>query len=318
MREVSVRKESTYTRTHSNRLIKRRRLIQNVPLLIMFFPVILFYLIFKYVPMFGLVIAFKNYNSHDGFLGSPWVGFKYFLTIFQSPQTLAVIKNTFILSILNVFVGFPFPILIAILLNEVRKNWFKRSVQTMLYIPHFLSWIIVGGMITTMFSMQTGVINHIITYLFGQPYPFLYKETSWIVVYVGSGIWRDAGYSAIIYLAALTAIDSSLYEAACLDGANKWKQVWHVTLPGISPTIFIMFILSMGRILEVGFDHVYILQNSTVSAVSEVISTYIYKVGLQSGQYSLTAALGLFESVVGLLLVLMANTVAKRFNQNLW
>jgi putative aldouronate transport system permease protein len=318
VKEVAAQADSTYTRSHSNRLIRKRRFTQNVPLLIMFVPVILFYLIFKYVPMFGLVIAFKNYNFYDGFWGSPWVGFKHFQTIFQNSQTIAVIKNTFILSVLNVFVGFPFPILIAILLNEVRKSWFKRSIQTMLYIPHFLSWIIVGGMITTMFSLQTGAINHVITYLFGEPYPFLYKETSWIAVFVGSGIWRDAGYSAIIYLAALTAIDGSLYEAASIDGANKWQQVWNITLPGLSPTIFIMFILAMGRILEVGFDHVYILQNSTVSAVSEVISTYIYKVGLQSGQYSLTAALGLFESVVGFILVLTANKVAKRFNQNLW
>lgn len=302
----------------SVRLIKRRKLIQNVPLLIMFIPVILFYLIFKYVPMFGLVIAFKNYNFYDGFWGNAWVGIKHFQTIFHSSQTIAVIKNTFILSVLQVFIGFPFPIWIAILLNEVRKSWFKRSIQTMLYIPHFLSWIIVGGMITTIFSMQTGAINHFITYLFGEPYPFLYKEIPWIGVFIGSGIWRDAGYSAIIYLAALTAIDISLYEAASMDGANKWKQVWHITLPGISPTIFIMLILSMGKILEVGFDHVYMLQNSSVSAISEVISTYIYKVGLQSGQYSLTAALGLFESLVGFILVLSANTVAKRFNQNLW
>ncbi|WP_091166183.1 sugar ABC transporter permease [Paenibacillus sp. 1_12] len=284
----------------------------------MFIPVILYYIIFKYVPMFGLVIAFKNYNFHDGFWGSTWVGFKHFQTIFHSSQTISVIKNTLVLSVLQVFVSFPFPIVIAILLNEVRKSWFKRSVQTMLYIPHFLSWIIVGGMITTMFSMQTGAINHVITYLFGEPFPFLYRENSWIAVFVGSGIWRDAGYSAIIYIAALTAIDSSLYEAASMDGANKWRQVWHITLPGIRPTIFILLILSMGRILEVGFDHVYIMQNSTVSAVSEVISTYIYKVGLQSGQFSLTAALGLFESVVGLILVLSANSVAKRFKQNLW
>jgi putative aldouronate transport system permease protein len=309
---------SRYTEIQSKRLSRKRRWNQNVPLLIIFLPVILFYLIFKYAPMFGLGIAFTNYNFHDGFLGSPWVGLKHFYTIFSSGQIINVIKNTLILSLLSIGVGFPFPIMLAILLNEVRRAWFKGWVQTLVYLPHFLSWVIIGGMVTTMFSLQSGVINHIITYLFGEPYPFLYKEGSWIAVFVSSGIWREAGYSAIIYLAALTTIDSSLYEASSLDGANKFKQMWHVTLPGISPTIFIMLILSMGRVLEVGFDHVYMLQNTTVTSVAEVISTYIYRIGLQSGQFSLTSALGLFESVVGLVLVLITNAIAKKFGQNLW
>ncbi|MFE5324245.1 ABC transporter permease [Paenibacillus sp. NPDC056579] len=284
----------------------------------MFVPVIAFYVIFKYAPMAGVIVAFKSYNFADGIFGSPWVGLKHFRLLFSNPNSLLIIRNTLILSLLNIIVGFPFPIMLAIMLNEVRKLWFKKTVQTLIFLPHFLSWVIVGGIVVTIFSQESGVINHWIRQWTGNTFPFLYNETSWLVIFVGSGIWKEAGFSAIVYLAALSSIDTSLYEAASIDGAGKWKQLWHVTLPGIAPTIVLMLILSMGKVMEVGFDQVYTLQNSVVSGVAEVISTYIYTIGLQKGQFSLTSAMGLFESVVGFILVVSANAVARKFNRGIW
>jgi putative aldouronate transport system permease protein len=296
----------------------RRDLLANIPLLLLFLPGALYFIIFKYAPMGGLMIAFKNYNFFDGVFGSPWVGMKNFETIFHQPHTLDVIRNTVVLSVLNVFVGFPFPIILAILLNEVRRTWFKRTIQTIVYLPHFFSWVIIGGFVVTMFSMDSGTINHWIEKWFGDSYPFLYKPVSWITIYVGSGIWKEMGFSSIIYLAALTSIDPSLYESSSLDGANKFQQIRHITIPGISSTIVLLFILAMGRIMEVGFDHVYVLQTPMVSDVADVISTYIYNVGLKHAQFSLTTALGLFESLVGLFLVLCANRLARKYDQGLW
>lgn len=294
-----------------------QRFKNNLPLWVMFIPVIAFYLVFKYAPMAGLVIAFKNYTFYEGVFGSQWVGFDNFTNLFTQAQSLQIIRNTLVLSVLSVVVAFPFPIALAIMLNEVRNKYFKKSVQTLVYLPHFFSWVIVGGLVITLFS-QTGVVNALVTKIFGEPFPFMFEEWSWVTIFLGSGIWKDAGFNAIIYLAALTSIDPSLYEAASMDGAGKWKQIRHITLPGISPTIVIMLILAMGRVMEVGFDQVYVLQNSIVSGISEVISTYIYAIGLQGGQFSLTAALGMFDSLVALTLVLISNAIARRFNKGLW
>nr|WP_240633447.1 ABC transporter permease subunit [Paenibacillus montanisoli] len=290
----------------------------NIPWLIMFTPVALFFIIFKYAPMAGLVIAFKNYTVYEGVWGSQWVGLDNFRMLFRDPSAISTIRNTLTLSLLSMFVSFPFPIMLAIFLNEVRKLWFKKTVQTLVYLPHFLSWVIVSGMVITLFSQESGIVNHLLEKLTGATYPFLYKEGSWITVFVASGIWKSAGFAAIIYLASLTTIDPSLYEAACMDGAGKMRQIWHITLPGIRPTIVLMLILNMGHVLEVGFDQVFTLQNSAVAAVSEVISTYMYRVGLQGFQFGLTTAMGLFESVVAFILVVLTNMIARKFNQGLW
>ncbi|MGG1516660.1 ABC transporter permease subunit [Paenibacillus oryzisoli] len=284
----------------------------------MFLPVAVYFLIFRYAPMGGLMIAFKNYTFYEGVFGSQWVGLDNFRLLFRDPAAFQTIRNTLYLSLLSIAAGFPFPILLAILFNEVRTQWFKKSVQTLMYLPHFLSWVIVGGMVITIFAQESGVVNHVLLKLTGHTVPFLFKEGSWLAIFVGSGIWKTAGFGAIIYLAALTTIDSSLYEAACMDGAGKWRQIWHITLPGIRPTIMLMLILNMGHVMEVGFDQIYNLQNATVSGISEVISTYIFRVGLQGAQFSLTTAMGLFESIVGLTLVLITNAVARKFNQGLW
>ncbi|MBU5670515.1 ABC transporter permease [Paenibacillus brevis] len=284
----------------------------------MFIPIVAFFIIFKYVPIGGVIIAFKKYNLMDGILHSPWVGFDNFRLLFSTPTTVQIIRNTLMLSLMSIIIGFPFPIILAILLNEVRLMWFKRLVQTLVYLPHFFSWIIVSGIIVTIFSQQNGIVSGWWESITGHTYPFLYREGSWLAIFVGSGVWKEAGFSAIIYLAALTNIDPTLYEAASIDGASKWKQIRHVTLPGLQVTIVLMLILAMGRVMEVGFDQIYMLQNSTVLGVSEVISTYIYKVGLMGSQFSLTAAIGLFESLVALILVLITNTIARRFGNGLW
>lgn len=296
----------------------KRRFKENMPLLILFVPVLLFYVVFKYVPMFGAVMAFKDYNFADGILRSPWVGFRNFDILFNNPQTLNIIRNTFLLSVLSIVFGFPVPIILAILLNEVRKAWFKKWVQTLVYLPHFFSWVIVGGIVLTLFAEQTGFVNTALERLTGGTFPFLYDSSSWIAIFVGSGIWKEAGFSTIIFLAAITSIDPSLYEAASIDGANKWKQMMNVTLPGLSTTIILILILQMGNVMSVGFDPVYVLQNAGVYDVSEVISTYIYKVGIQGGQFSLTSAMGLFESVVGFVLVYATNLIARKFDRGLW
>jgi len=306
-----------HERGPSKPLRTNRVLRQNIPLWCMFLPAVAFYLIFKYTPMLGLVIAFKNYTFYEGIWGSQWVGLNNFANLFTQAQSVQIIRNTLVLSMLTVFVGFPFPIMLAIMLNEARRAWFKRAVQTLVYLPHFFSWVVVGGLVVTLFS-QSGIVNDLTTKWFGEPFAFLYDEVSWIAIFLGSGIWKEAGFSAIIYLAALTVIEPSLYEAASIDGAGKWRQMWHVTLPGISSTIVVMLILAMGRVMEVGFDQVYVLQNPIVANVSEVISTFIYFAGLQGGQFSLTTALGLFESIVGFVLVILTNAVAKRFGKQLW
>jgi putative aldouronate transport system permease protein len=294
------------------------RLKQNIPLMIMFFPIILYFIVFKYVPMLGAVMAFKDYNFSDGIIGSPWVGLNNFRLLFSNPQMANTIRNTVMLSVLKIVVGFPFPIALAILLNEVRKAWFKKTVQTLVYLPHFFNWIIVGGLVITLFSQESGTINHLLQTWFGTTYPFLYHGFSWVVIFLGSGVWKEVGFSTIVYLAAITSIDPSLYESASIDGANKWRQIWHITLPGMRPTIILLLILSMGSVMEVSFDQIYMLQNSVVADISEVISTFIYRAGLQGGQFSLTAAMGLFESLVGLILVVVTNQIARMFKQGLW
>ncbi|MEK5645884.1 protein lplB [Paenibacillus rhizosphaerae] len=296
----------------------RKRLLINIPLFVMFTPIIVYFLVFKYIPMLGLVVAFKDYNFTEGIWGSPWVGLDHFKLLFSNPNMQNILRNTFILSLLQIVVGFPFPILTALLIHEARKLWFKKTVQTAVFLPHFLNWVIVGQIVITIFSQQTGIVNTVVEALFGEPYAFLYHEGSWISIFVGAGIWKGAGWGAIIYLAALAAIDTSLYEAASMDGAGKWRHIWHISLPSLVPTIVIQLILTIGGVMEVGFDQVYVLQNSVVSSISEVISTWSYKSGINGGQFSLATALGLFESLIGLTLVLLTNWIARRYNQGLW
>ncbi|WP_438446024.1 ABC transporter permease [Gorillibacterium sp. sgz5001074] len=303
-------------RIKRNAFLKRLR--RNRTLLLMFLPVIVFFILFRYAPILGNLIAFKQYNLVQGVWGSPWVGFDNFRVLFNNPQTIQIIRNTLIISVMGILIGFPFPILVAILLNEARVMWFKRSVQTLLYLPHFFSWVIIGGIVVNLFGTQAGVVNHMLQSLTGHEYRFLYEVPTWMTIYFGSAVWKEAGFGAIIYLAAITGIDPHLYESAAIDGAGKWKQIWNITIPGILPTAILMLILAMGRMMDVGFDQMYNLQNAAVSDISNVISTYLYRVGIQGGMYSLTTAMGLFESLVAILFVIGSNRLARRFGNSLW
>lgn len=296
----------------------RRKFYKSIPLLVMFIPAIAYFIIIKYIPMLGLQIAFKDFFLSDGIWQSPWVGLDNFRFLFSSKQTIYTIRNTFVLGMLSILVMFPFPILLAVMFNEVRSARFKKVVQTCFYMPHFLSWVVIGGIFVGIFALDSGIINTITNKLFGFKFAYLYNESSWVGVYLGARVWKETGFNAIIYLAALTNVPPELYEASAIDGAGKFRQIWHITLASIVPTMILMLIVNMGKVMMVGFDQVFIMQNPVVSGISEVISTYIYKIGLQQGQFSLTTAMGLFESCIGLVLVLLTNTIANRFDKGLW
>lgn len=282
-------------------------------------PFVAWYLIFQYYPMFGLQIAFKKYSIFRGISGSPWVGFDNFITFFQSPYFLRTLKNTILINLYMLVFAFPAPIILALLLNEVKNVFYKRTVQTLTYLPHFISIVIVAGFVTNFLSPSTGVINLVLEKLgFAKTY-FLVVPEYFRTIFVSMNIWRDVGFGSIIYIAALSGINPELYEAAIIDGANKWKRVLHITVPGIIPTIMIMLILRIGSLLEVGFEAIILLYQPSTYEVSDVISTYVYRTGLQDGRYDLGTAVGLFNSVVGLILVITANKLSRKFTESgLW
>jgi putative aldouronate transport system permease protein len=298
----------------------RNRFLRDRHLYLMLLPVILFYLVFKYAPMIGEMIAFKDYRLGDGIFGSKWVGFKHFESLFGSIDFWRVLRNTLVLNLYSLVFGFPVPIVLALLLNEVRKEWYKRTVQNLLYLPHFISWVVLGGIFIAILSPSTGVVNAILENIFGiDPIYFMADSRWWPVAYTLSGIWREAGWGTILYLAAMSSIDPQLYEAAKIDGASKLRQIWHITLPGIRSTVAILLVLRMGNMLDVGLEQTLILQNQSVLDVADVISTYVYRVGLQNMNYSYTTALGLFQSLVSLILVVGVNRLTRAFGERgLW
>ena len=276
------------------------------------------YVIFRYAPLTGLQVAFKDFNIFKGMWKSNWVGISVFREVFSNIKFWHALKNTVILNGLDLIFGFPIPILLAILLNEVRSLRFRRFAQTVLYLPHFLSWIIIGGIINQIFS-STGIINTLVHSISGQNINFLMQESNWVAVYTGVGIWQGAGWGTIVYLAAITGVNSELYEAAEMDGCGRWKRVWHVTLPCIASTIVLMLILRLGQMASIGFERPYVMSNNMVLNVSEVISTYVYKTGIQNARYSYAAAVGMFGSVVNMIFLLTANQVAKGMGEDgLW
>lgn len=288
-------------------------------LYLILFPPLLYFLVFKYLPMYGAIIAFKDYRMADGINGSQWIGLKHFVRLFSSADFYMILRNTLLLNLYSVVFSFPVPIVLAILLNEVQNMAFKKTVQSILYIPHFISWVVLGGIVISLLSPSTGVVNALLGKIGIQPIYFLKSNFWWPVAYIASGIWQTAGWGTIIYLAAITGVDAEQYEASVIDGASKWQQVWSITLPGISGTIAIMLILRMGQMLDIGFEQIYILQNDAVRKISEVISTYEYRIGLQGMQYSYTTALGLFKGVIGYILVSVTNKIVKSLGQGgLW
>ncbi|NOV01609.1 ABC transporter permease [Paenibacillus planticolens] len=283
-------------------------------------PALGFYLIFKYSPLYGEIIAFKDFQIMKGIWGSPWAGLKHFRVLLSNPDFWLVFRNTMLLNLYKLLFVFPAPIVLALMLNEIRSNWFKRTIQNLLYLPHFISWVVLGGVIVAILSPSTGVINTILEQVFGiEPIYFMTHTGWWPVMFTLSSNWQGAGWGTILYLAAMANIDPQQYEAAKIDGASKLRQIWHVTLPGIRPTIALLLILQMGQITDVGFEQVYNLQNEAVFSVSDVISTYVYRMGLQAAQYSYSTAVGLFQGVIALILMLTVNKITKAMGESgLW
>ncbi|MCL6660543.1 MAG: ABC transporter permease [Paenibacillus sp.] len=275
-------------------------------------PGILYFFLFKYVPLFGSVIAFQNYNIFKGITGSDWVGLEHFQKMFSHYDFLRILNNTLLLGLYDLVIAFPVPIVLAILLNEVRMIMFKRMLQTIVYMPHFLSWVVISGIFMGIFSMDAGVVNKALEFLGMQPVYFLGEDSYIRSILIGSGIWRDSGYGTIIFLAAIAGINPDLYEAAEVDGAGRLKQIWSITLPSLLPTIMILLLLHIGKFLDLGFERVFVFLNPLNLESGEILDTYIYKAGLLSQQYSYTTAIGLFKSVVGLMLILLGNFFSKK------
>lgn len=279
-------------------------------------PPLLFFIIFKYYPMINAVLAFKDYNVIKGIWGSPWVGLKYFRLFFENPIFWTLIKNTLLLSFYQLAAGFPIPILLALMLNEIRNGRFKRFIQLVTFAPYFISTVVMVSMIMLFLAPRLGFVNIALQYFGFEPVNFLGEPDMFRSIYVWSDIWQTAGYAAVIYLAALAGIDPTLYEAAKVDGASRFQKIWHVDLPGILPTVTIILILNVGNIMSIGFEKIYLLQNSLNLPSSEVIATYVYSMGLLNANYSFATAVGLLNSVINLVLLVAVNSFAKRISNN--
>lgn len=292
--------------------------MRNRSLYLMIIPVLIFFILFHYKPMYGAIIAFKDYTPALGIAESPWVGWDNFTRFFSSVYFGRLIRNTILLSFYSLLFGFPAPIILALLLNEVKNKKFKGLTQTVTYLPHFISMIVVTGMLVD-FSMTSGLFNDIIELFGGERSPLLQNPDLYRTIYVASGIWQEIGWGSIIYLSALSGVDSQLYEAAQIDGAGKWKQLIHVTLPGIAPTIIIMFILKMGTLMNMGYEKTILLYNPATYETADIISSYIYRIGLLEQDWSYSTAIGLFNSVINLGLLLITNKIARKCGEtSLW
>ncbi|MFD0671054.1 ABC transporter permease [Cohnella sp. GCM10027633] len=281
-------------------------------LLVLFIPAFAYYIMFKYVPMFGILISFKDYNSFKGVWASEWVGLKYYRMFFDSPDSLKLIKNTILLGVYKIVFAFPAPIVLALLLNEVRRAIVKRFVQTVSYLPHFISNVVVVSMLFLFLSPSGGPINNIIEWLGYDAINFMQTDSYFRTIYILSEIWQHIGWETIIYLAALSAIDPQLYEAARVDGANRWQQLRRITIPGISSAIIILFILNIGHVLDIGFEKVLLMLNPSIYSTADVLGTYVFRTGFQAGNYSYGTAIDLFTSAINLMFLLAANWISRR------
>ena len=291
-----------------------RRIRKSLPYYVMMLIPVAYLLIFRYYPMLGIQIAFKKYKAKLGIWGSPWVGMKYFQDFFGSAMAGTIIRNTFVLSIYYLVASFPFPIILAIALNECRSQKFKKVTQMVTYMPYFISTVVLVSMILQFTDISSGFVNQIIVKLGGKPVNFMGTMSYFRSLYVWTGVWQSMGYSAIVYLAALTGVPQELYEAARVDGASKLRRIFSIDIPYIAPTILTLFILNTGSILSIGFEKIYLMQNSINTPVSEVISTYVYKMGVQNGNFSFSTAVGLFNSLVNLFMLLVVNSISKKLS----
>ncbi|OAS18746.1 protein lplB [Paenibacillus oryzisoli] len=292
-----------------------RKMTMDRWLYLMLLPGIIYFLLFKYGPMWGIVIAFQDYSPFQGMTGSKWVGMKHFHRLFTDPTFFVLLKNTLLLSVMNLAFVFPMPIIFALMLNELRTAKFKRIIQTLIYIPHFMSWVIIVGMFYVIIEMQDGIFQEILASMGLQKFTIMMNPDLFRPMYILQSIWKDTGWGTIIYLAALAGVDPQLYEASKMDGAGRMRQLWHITLPCIRSTIIILLILKIGDILELGFDHVFLLLNPLNRGVAEIFDTYVYTSGIVQGAFSYSTAVGLFKSFVGLVLVLAANRLSKKFGE---
>lgn len=296
-----------------------KNLRKDRQLVFMLIPVVIFFAVFSYYPLYGILIAFKDYSISKGILGSPWAGLRYFRQFFLSPYFGRLLRNTVLISVYSLLWGFPVPIIFALLLNEFKDGKFKRLIQTVSYLPHFISLVVICGILIDIFSPQGGVVNALLYSLTGKRINF-FGEPEWFrAMYVGSGVWQEFGWNSIIYLAAITGINPDLYEAARIDGAGRLRQIWHVTLPGIKPTILTLLILNLGNIMSVGYEKIILLYSPTTYETADVISTYVYRTGLLSQQYSYAGAVGLFNSVINIAILVLCNFVGKKlFGVGIW
>jgi len=282
-------------------------------------PAIIWVIVFLYQPMYGLQIAFKDYSLFKGIVGSPWIGFEHFETLFESDQFARAFWNTMQISALTLLFAFPAPIILALMFNEILHQGYKKTAQTIVYLPHFISTVIIAGIVITAFSPSAGIVNTVIGWFGVEPIYFLSKSEWFRPIFIGSGIWQEAGFSSIVFLAAIAGVNPSLYESAMVDGASRWQMMWKITLPSILPTILIMLIIRIGNLLEVSFELIILLYQPATYETADVVNTFIYRQGLQGGQYDLAAAAGLFNAVVAFILVMTANTISRRYsNTSLW
>jgi len=286
---------------------------------VMLLPTVIWLLLFLYKPMYGLQIAFKDYSLFRGIADSPWIGFEHFETLFQSDQFLRAVRNTVIISAYSLLIGFPVPIILALMFNEVLNQRFRKVAQTIVYLPHFISSVIIAGIVITAFSPSAGIVNTILGWFGLEPVYFLTQPEWFRPIFVGTTIWQEAGFQSIVYLAAIAGVSPTLYESAVVDGASRWQMMWKITLPSILPTIIIMLIIRIGNLMEVSFEMIILLYQPATYETADVVNTYIYRAGIQGGQYDIAAAAGLFNAVVAFVLVIGANAISRRYSRtSLW
>ncbi len=288
-------------------------------LYLMLIPTIVWLLVFLYKPMYGLQIAFKDYSVFKGIAASPWIGFEHFYTLFGNDQFWRAVKNTVVISFFSLLIGFPMPILLALMFNEILRPLFKRVAQTIVYLPHFISAVIIAGIVIAGFSPSSGVVNTFLGWFGIESIYFLTKPEWFRPIFIGSTIWQEAGFSSIIYLAAIAGVSPTLYESAVVDGASRWQMIWKITLPSILPTIIIMLLIRIGNLLEVSFEMIILLYQPATYQTADVINTFVFRQGLEGGQYDFASAAGLFNAVVAFVLVMLANSISKRYSRtSLW
>lgn len=307
--QTNLKKKTNFHLRSKNKLVKR--IWQHKWIYVLLIPVFLYYLLSKYIPMYGIVMAFQDYNIFGGIFESDFVGLEVFERIFKNKNFWSVVKNTLVLNLGTLIVNFPLTIIVALMINEVKRRGFKRVTQSILYLPHFVSWVVVAGIVTNMFSVMDGTINNVLRSAGMNTVPFLSNNNWWVFTYIVSNVWKELGWGTIIYLAALSGVDESLYEAAYLDGATKFQRLVYITLPSIRPVVVTMLILQISRMMSIGLDAPLLLGNDKVSAVSEVISTYVYRIGIENMKYSDSTAIGLFQSVINIAILFMADRFAK-------